>query len=217
MNQEISKLEAALLNIESSQQPLLDKITEYDNQAAATISRKLVDLPDIKRIATRAIPALYDGLSVTHGVSIAGPGKTPENKEDVHRISRRELDKYLPQKEKLVEKILELGEKTNDIQIRLSCYTVITPLSEDTSSDHAHLFVVRETGIYLAKVIRGHEIAIPVSVVELNALPMLKKTMLCNTYEITHPSRLAGIIYMTAFATRRVHEKMEQKNTKTGK
>lgn len=214
MNQEISKLEATLLNIESSQQPLLDKITEYDNQAAAAISRKLVELPNIKRVITQVIPATYNGIGITHGVSITGPGEAPENTEEVHRISRGELDKYKSQKEKIIENILNLGEKTHDAQVNLAQYTSITQVSENRSSDHAHLFVVREKGIYLARVIHGHEIAIPESIVTPETLIILKKRMFCNTYEVTHPSRLADEIYMAAFATRHVQERMDKNSAR---
>ncbi len=215
MNAEISKLEAALLNLEEARLPLFNKIDEYNSLASAEMSRQIAALPGARTIIVRVIPASFYCGVLQEGVMVDGAVSAEMNTGNVEGIVRNIEGKYQGEKVPFLKKIFPLVGQEARLQRELCRHTVVTPVKEDHPHTHAYLFIARESGIYVAHVKYSSGAFIQRQVAGVNQLPALKEQVDCNKFEVTHPSRLAGEAYMGEFAAKHVYEKM--KNTKTEK
>lgn len=211
MNTKISTLEAALLNLDGARLPLLDKLNELNSLIAAEISSNVADLPGTERVLVRAIPVKYNGVGISDSVIVEGSGNEHSDFKRVREVSIEVQEKYQPQKSPMIEKILLLGVREDDLQRELCSHTVVTPLRENHPHSHAYLLVIRESAIYIANVKYTNGSIIKRAGAVPDLLPSLKEGIDCNKFEVTHESRLASEDYMTEFAARRVFEKARSK------
>jgi hypothetical protein len=211
MNNEISRLEAELLNIEEAMQPVLAKLNEYNSLAAAEVSRRISGLPGSECIMVRSQPARYDGVGIHAGLIVEGRADARIDIQKAKDVVLEVEKEYEARKEQFIGKILRLGLKQNFLQHELCQHTVVSMVREDHPHPHAYLLIVREGAVYIANVkySDGKIIKRAGAVPEL--LATLKRDIDCNIFEVTHESRLASKDYMTEFSARRVYDKARAK------
>ncbi len=213
MNPEISKLEAALLNLDETRLPLLSKINEYNSLAAAETSRRLVGLPGAERVMVKVVPHIYTVTEFIDGISVECSGKEKIDLEKMKELASKVQKEYAARKSPIIDKMRDIAFKEDILQKKLCEYTVIIPVKDDHPHSHAYLFVVREDIIYISHVKYEDGAIFERAVKSEKLLPSLKSEIDCNKFEVTHPSRLAAKNYMTAVAASHVSKKARAKQS----
>ena len=207
MDAEISRLEAALLNLNDSKQQIAEQINCQNNELAAELSREAGKVTGSKRVVVRTVPVQIIGPALTDGILFEGSGEKQDSKTiyEFDRLYSDLREKYRPAREKILKKLTSFIEEENDRQKELAKFIELTSIRPQNDSDtHAHLYAIRGEAVYTARLFFDIGLLVPDdNIYKLSAADELKNID-CLVYEVSHKSKLAFPGHMIKEASERI-------------
>lgn len=212
MSEEISKLEANILNVQSSIETLKEGFERHNQEMGLRVSNALSKLPEAKKVLVRTLPLKYDGIAVyaDFRVELIGSGDpsygSGELSEDLSTAVRTEVKEFYRATEPLANKWKKLQDDERKYMNKLAPFTEIEVVRKHDEA-HAHIYTVREEKVYAGTLIVSPLVGICAYVPEqetdtkgLEARRLGK----CPMYIARHPSRLATHELMTEYAVKHI-------------
>ncbi len=214
MSHEISMLENAILNLQCTQQAVVDQLDTHHEKIADEVRLRINKLPGSKKVSIKIKSFVYDGKNLMGGLSIKG---LIEGEANIAEIVVEAGTPYYEGILKLTKRYLGLAEKAEGFMSELAKFTEVETVIEG-SSDHVHLFTVRQDKIYTG------QLYLPVpplpfvylcnAILNPKKLEKAVRETNCPLYIAKHPSAVASHQSMTKYAVKEILKAIKDKEQK---
>ncbi len=202
MSGEIGKLEAEILNLQTSLETIKEGFERHNSEMGFRISKAISKLPEAKKVLVRTHPLQYDEIAVYADFSVALVGSSVTNEdsdlsEDLREAIKTEIKEFYHSTSSLAGKWKKLKTEERNYMGKLAPFTEIEVVRKDDGT-HAHIYTVRDEKVYAGTLVISSFIGgyVPEQETDVKGLEA-RKSGKCPMYIARHPSRLASHDVMT--------------------
>jgi hypothetical protein len=205
MSGEIGKLEAEILNVQTSLELIKKGFERHNAEMGLRISNAISKLPEAKKVLVRTFPLQYDDLAVYADFSVALVNSEAYNEnfelsESLSSALKTEIQEFYHATASLAGKWKKLKTEEHNHMTKLAPFTEIEMVRKNNGT-HAHIYTVREDKVYAGTLLISSFIGayVPEQETDVKSLEA-RRFGKCPMYIARHPSRLASHDVITRHA-----------------